>query len=240
MEAYRIVLTSWTASFRCPNIISGTQLSLEAPPISTIYGLLSAAAGRYVVPEESGIAYCYRHIGQAFDLETIYKVELNGKGRPSRKPTADIVRRQVFFDNILILYIDNYEIAKTFKTPAFPLLLGRSGDLASVERIDKVILRKKMGLNIAGTVFPLKKGKAYGQLQALPTYFSNTIPRKNIDTQPFYIIKSRGRWKREPVDYLNFEDWTWESEPVFVDMEGYHDEATGLDLWWFGGKGDTC
>lgn len=240
MEAYRAVITSWTASFRCPNVIAGTQLSLEAPPLSAIYGLLSAAAGKYITPEDCGIAYCYRYIGRTFDLETIYKIELDGKGLPGRKARTDIVRRQVLFDNMLVLYLDNPEIAQRLKSPFFPLLLGRSGDLASVEAVDEILLREKKGLDIAGTVFPLKKGKAAGQLQALPTHFSDTIPRRNINTQPFYILSAKGRWKEKPGNFLDFKSWVWENKPVAVDAEGYHDESTGLDLWWFGGKGHMC
>lgn len=236
MEAYRIVITSWTASFRCPNIISGVQLSMESPPLSTIYGIISASVGYYVTPKECGVAYCFRHSGQFFDLETIYKVELKkSTGTPTKYATSDIVRRQVLFDNILVLYIDNDKIAQSFASPTFPILLGRSGDLATVEKIDKINLKSKRGINISGTVFPMKKGKAYGQIQALPTHFTDTIPRENIDTQPFYVIKSKGRWKGKFTDWLDFENWIWDSKPVFVDVEGYHDGEIGLDVWWFGG-----
>ena len=239
MEVYRVVLTSWTASFRCPNIIAGIQLSADAPPISTIYGLLSSASGKYITPDDCGISYCYRYAGSTFDLETIYKVVLNSKDKPSKNAIADIVKRQVLFDNVLILYLDNKEIAEAFESPVFPLLLGRSGDLASVERVDKVVLDEKVGISIRGTVFPLSKGKAIGQLQAFPTHFSNTIPRKGFNIQPYYILKSKGEWKSNTYDYLNFDSWVWDSQPVFIDVEGYHDRETGLDLWWFG-ESNTC
>jgi len=45
MKVYRIHVTSWTASFRYPNMISGYQPTLSAPPLSTINGLISAAKG---------------------------------------------------------------------------------------------------------------------------------------------------------------------------------------------------
>jgi CRISPR-associated protein Cas5t len=48
MEVYRIKLSSWTASFRYPNLISGYQPTLDVPPISTVLGLINAAAGKYV------------------------------------------------------------------------------------------------------------------------------------------------------------------------------------------------
>jgi len=36
MKVFRIDITSWTASFRYPNLISGVQPTLEVPPLSTI------------------------------------------------------------------------------------------------------------------------------------------------------------------------------------------------------------
>ena len=44
MRIYRIEITSWTASFRYPNIISGYQPTLCVPPLSTVLGLINACA----------------------------------------------------------------------------------------------------------------------------------------------------------------------------------------------------
>ena len=57
MKAFRIHITSWTASFRYPNLISGYQPSLVVPPLSTVFGLFSAAVGDYV----PGQKFLYRY-----------------------------------------------------------------------------------------------------------------------------------------------------------------------------------
>ena len=49
--AFRVRLSSWTCSFRYPNLISGFQPTLHVPPVSTVLGLLNAAAGRYLPHE---------------------------------------------------------------------------------------------------------------------------------------------------------------------------------------------
>jgi CRISPR-associated protein Cas5t len=51
IEAVRVTITAYTASFRVPHFV-GYQLTLPVPPLSTIYGLISAAAGRWVLPQE--------------------------------------------------------------------------------------------------------------------------------------------------------------------------------------------
>ena len=48
MNIFKIEITTWTSSFRYPNIISGFQPTLEVPPLSTVLGLINAAAGRYL------------------------------------------------------------------------------------------------------------------------------------------------------------------------------------------------
>ena len=76
MEAYRIQLSSWTASFRYPNLISGFQPTLDVPPISTVLGLINAAAGKYVDYSLLTIGYYFEYGAKAIDLETIYQIEL--------------------------------------------------------------------------------------------------------------------------------------------------------------------
>jgi CRISPR-associated protein Cas5t len=73
MKAYRVELNGWTASFRYPQLVSGTQPTLPLPPPSTIYGLVSAAVGQWVDPRDCRLAYVFQHAGKARDLETIYQ-----------------------------------------------------------------------------------------------------------------------------------------------------------------------
>ena len=82
MKGYRITLSSWTASFRYPNLISGYQPSLVVPPLSTIYGLISAAAGNMCRPVNLAVGYVFKFEHQAIELETIYQFNKNPLPRP--------------------------------------------------------------------------------------------------------------------------------------------------------------
>lgn len=75
-----------------------------------------------------------------------------------------------------------------FCQPVHQLLLGRSGDLASIESIEEIELTEINNARIAGQVIPFNGNYLPGQIQALPKYFSNTIPRKNIGTEPYSVI----------------------------------------------------
>ncbi|MBC7323548.1 MAG: CRISPR-associated protein Cas5, partial [Acetomicrobium sp.] len=70
-NAIRINISALTASFRVPAFVSH-QLTLTVPPLSTIFGLLSAAVGRWICPKEvEWIAYSFAYETKTTDLEAI-------------------------------------------------------------------------------------------------------------------------------------------------------------------------
>jgi CRISPR-associated protein Cas5t len=74
MEVFKIDITSWTASFRYPNLISGMRPTLEVPPISTILGLINLAAGSYLKHKDLKLGYYFEYEMEGEDLETIYQI----------------------------------------------------------------------------------------------------------------------------------------------------------------------
>ncbi|GAH79255.1 unnamed protein product, partial [marine sediment metagenome] len=114
MDALRIKITALTASFRYPTFISGIQPSLPAPPLSTIYGLLSAAKGSWVTPADTDVGYIYSKEGEATDLETIHV--FNDKGKYGG---SNVIRREFHFLPNMVLYLTNIEFEKYFSTPYF-------------------------------------------------------------------------------------------------------------------------
>ncbi|MDJ1485730.1 MULTISPECIES: type I-B CRISPR-associated protein Cas5b [Xanthocytophaga] len=186
MEVFKIDIRSWTASFRYPNLISGVQPTLEVPPLSTILGLINAAAGSYVNHQKFKIGYYFQYGAKATDLETIYQVDKN-----RRDAKSNVIRREFLFDAFLRLYVEDEQIVNYFRQPYYPLVLGRMNDLASVDNrsIKKIQLQEvATDVNIKGQIVPLLKYRLPGVVQALPTYFTDTIPRQNLGTQPFSII----------------------------------------------------
>ena len=187
---FRVKITGWTASFRYPIFIYGYQPSLPVPPYSTIYGLISAAVGKWVTPEDIDVKYVFKSTARGVDLEKIYEWEV---GRITK---SNVIKREFLLYPELYLYLKEEEIAKCFKKPYYPLLLGRSTELAFVEEIKKVNLIQKENFKVGGIILPFPPIRFLnGIIQALPTHFSNTFPRKPIGTRPWFLVK----------DFQNYE-----------------------------------
>jgi CRISPR-associated protein Cas5t len=88
--------------------------------------------------------------------------------------------------------LTNNELVEFFKSPYYQLVLGRSNDLATIESIEKInLVPKPAATNIRGQIIPLNGNYLPGQIQALPKYFSDTIPRRNLGTEPYSIINHK-------------------------------------------------
>lgn len=189
MKFYRITISSWTASFRYPNVISGYQPTLLVPPVSTVLGLIDAAAGNYIDFDGRSLGYYFEYEGKGKDLETIYQFADNGHGAPKNQVKSNVIQREFLAGCRLYIYLPDKELAEYFHHPAFQLLLGRSNDLATVEDIQMVELESEEHADrICGQVVPLEGNYLPGTIQALPKYFTNTIPRQNLGTEAYSVI----------------------------------------------------
>lgn len=193
MKVHRVRLSSWTASFRYPNLISGHQPTLEVPPISTVLGLINAAAGRYLEYKNLFLGYYFDFEAKTTDLETIYQIELkeDRQGKyPSNISKSNVIRREFLYNCRLYIYLKDKELVDFLRKPYYSLVLGRSGDLVSVDEVlfDIELLENNHSSNVKGQIIPLEGNFMPGEIQALPKYFTNTIPRKNLGTEAFSIV----------------------------------------------------
>ena len=188
MKSFRIKINSWTSSFRYPNLISGFQPTLEVPPVSTVMGLINAASGKCLEHRKIELGYYFDFKIKSIDLETIYQIKANDKNYPDNSVKSNVIQREFLYDCQLFLFLVKEELVSCFRKPAYQLLLGRSGDLAGIENIKEVEIHEVKNARIAGQVVPFNGNYLPGQIQALPKYFSNTIPRKNMGTEPYSVI----------------------------------------------------
>ena len=187
---YRIKITGWISSFRYPIFVYGYQPTLPVPPYSTIYGLLSAACGRTISPEDSDVKFVFKSSGKGVDLETVYEWSFNKISK------TNVIKREFLMNPELYLYIENEDLAFCFRKPAYPLLLGRSTELAFVEEIRRVKLVKKNNFTVGGVLLPFPPIRSLnGMIQALPTHFTPTLPREPRGTRPWLIVKDFQEYK---------------------------------------------
>ena len=182
MKFLRILIEGWTASFRYPTFISGFQPTLPVPPLSTIYGLLSAIKGELVTSKDMNVGFVFEYEAKSVDLETIYEL----KGLTGNK--SNVVKREFLFNPKLYLYLDNLKFKEYLEKPAYPVLLGRSSDLAFISEVKEIEMGKKFNVNLGKTILPFGTEGAFGVIQALPTHFSDDIPRKAIGTKPYILM----------------------------------------------------
>ena len=188
MKVLRVHITGWVSSFRNPLFISGFQPTLPLPPLSALYGILTAAKGDWVTPHDAAIGFVFHSQGKAVDLETIY--EFGGK----LDAKSNINRREFLVQPELYLYTPEIWLKEAFERPRYPLLLGRSSDLATVKTIDEIELENKSETTYQNTILPFPDPQLYGQVQALPTHFTAEIPRSPCGTRAYCLIT-------EPIEY---------------------------------------
>ncbi len=188
MKVLRIHITGWVSSFRNPLFISGFQPTLPLPPLSALYGILTAAKGDWVTPHDAAIGFVFQNQGKAVDLETIY--EFGGK----LDAKSNINRREFLVQPELYLYTPEMWLREAFERPRYTLLMGRSSDLATVKSIDEIELEIRSETTYQNTIIPFPDPQLYGQVQALPTHFTAEIPRRQCSTRAFCLIT-------EPIKY---------------------------------------
>ena len=90
MKVLRVHIKGWTASYRFPPFAM-IQPTLGVPPLSTIYGIISAAAGRLVGLQETAVGFVAPFKAKATDLEKIYQLGETGKVEKTTVVKRDFV-----------------------------------------------------------------------------------------------------------------------------------------------------
>ena len=200
MKVIRVHITGWVSSFRNPLFISGFQPTLPLPPLSAIYGMLTAAKGDWVTPHDASVGFVFHSKGKAVDLETIYQFS----GKLDAKP--NINRREFLVQPELYLYTPEICLRGALERPRYTLLMGRSSDLATVKSIDEVKLERKSETTYHNTILPFPDPQLHGQVQALPTHFTAEIPRRQCGIRAYCLITESIKYQG---DVLHDPDMEW-------------------------------
>ena len=200
MKVIRVHITGWVSSFRNPLFISGFQPTLPLPPLSALYGLLTAARGDWITPYDAAIGFVFHSKGKAVDLETVY--EFAGK----LDAKSNINKREFLVQPELYLYTADIWLKEAFERPRYPLLLGRSSDLATVKSIKEIELENRSETIYRDTLLPFPDEQLYGQVQALPTHFTAEIPRRPCGTRAYCLITEKIKYRG---DVLHDTEMDW-------------------------------
>jgi len=190
MEFLRVEISAMTASFRYPMFVVSYQPTYPVPPVSTLYGLLSAAKGSKVALDEINIGYSFTSEGRGTDLERIYEYGDESEKKPVHNLGTNIVQREFLYNCYLTLYLSDPRFAEYFQNPTYTLLMGRQTDLAYVKCIKTVELEKRPDVEINHTMVPFT-GEIPGQVISLPSDFTDAAQRKPLNVRSYAIITSK-------------------------------------------------
>jgi len=234
MKVLKVVGEGITTSFRYPHFMLGIHPTFEMPPPATIYGHICSALGDWFDPEGVQFAYHFTHDGTFDDVEHVHVVAgSTGKLPDTKIPkvlegSINPFKRQMLFKPQITLYINKPEWILAFKSPRYPVILGRSQDLFTYKDVSIIDLRRVPQAYFEHTLAPykmmLKMGRGYVAL--MPRYLDYANGRQPKFAR-YVILKER-------IDYaklIHYEDQPEENE-FWVDPTSPEKDSSHLGLWF--------
>lgn len=209
MQVAKICIHAPIASFRYPHFLVGRQLTFDLPPPSTIYGHLASALGQWPDPSPLRFSYEFTFVSKGFDLEHQHII---WPGRPEKLSTAESARlrewqvthplavggavqptsREFLFGAKLTLYLQPVDLAAAFRSPVFPVVLGRSQDLASIISVEEIDLIEGRGAYFENTLLPFswRPRTGFGATVLMSRFISPPPEREPVFER--YVALRRG------------------------------------------------
>jgi len=179
-------LGGFSASFRHPLVVSGTQISTPVPAYSHILGMISACAGRVVGPDETRVAFemhCRSH-GLELERTVRWQADKQGSLKPHRKGQS-VRQRQVYWLPTMDLYVTDRSLRTAFERPIATPRFGRSQDIAWIEWCREVELSPVESGAVGPTLLPCPQLGVGGLIVSLPEWFDNSLYGRPRSPGPF-------------------------------------------------------
>jgi CRISPR-associated protein Cas5t len=205
MKALRIEMEGTVTSFRYPHFHVGRQPTYPMPPPATIYGHVCSAVGEWIEPDSLRFAYVFSFAGIGDDLELLHMSTVAG-GKVDKawgyskniEVQTNVLPREILLHPRLTLYLDTGESTAEwlgfFRSPRFPVLLGRSQDLAAYRSVDVVELTQSDFGYFENTLLPwaLRDRLPEGTTFQMPKFIN---PRsRSLVTWDRYVVLERRLW----------------------------------------------
>jgi len=244
MRVARVFIHADVTSFRHPFFVTGRQPGFDFPPPSTVHGHCASALGQWSDPAtfHFGLHFTFRarasdlehqHLTQALGPRSRRTIRTSeGEARATTEASVQPVWRDLLFDCRLTLYLP-VDLAAAFRSPVFPVVLGRSQDLAEVVAVDEVELTRPVRARLEHTLLPrsVRPCVRFGATVLLTRYVSPAPEREAVFAQ--YIAL------REPVflgeganaNRLFVTVPGIDLEPLWVDESHLDEEGFARGVW---------
>lgn len=228
MRVTRVRVHAPVTSFRHPFFVTGAQPSFAMPPPSTVHGHCASALGHWPDPSTFffGIHFTFaarardlehQHIASALPAKTRLRVKTDqGEAPATTEIGIQPVTREFLFNATMTLYLDP-SLADAFRKPVFPVVLGRSQDLAEIQAVEEVTLERPKRARIEHTLLPqaLRPCVRFGPTVLLTRHISEP-PKRDASFAQYIVL-------HEPVFYGD----TTAGTRTFTEVEGIPLD----DLW---------
>jgi CRISPR-associated protein Cas5t len=240
MRVLRIVAEGLTTSFRYPHFMLGIHPTFEVPPPATIYGHICSALGDWVGPEGLEFAYHFTHQGTFDDVEHIHVLATSSGKLPGTKipkvleGAVNPFKRRMLFKPRLVLYLNKPEWESAFRSPYYPVVLGRSQDLFTYTSVDVIELKRASQAYFEHTLAPyhmmLRMGRGYVTL--MPRYLDYSNGRQ--PTFARYVVLNQ---RISSSEFIHYEGRKEDTE-FWIDPTSQQSGDAQLGLWFHTFVGD--
>jgi CRISPR-associated protein Cas5t len=173
------------------------------PPPATIYGHICSAVGEWLRPSSLRFSYFFAPLAKGSDYEHVYQFS-TGSGKRDKKLGCSQnlkgelvpVWRDFMLNPKLILYLDapGYleQLYNCFRSPRYPVILGRSQDIAGYRKVEVVSLESASSGYFENTLLPwtFRLRTKVGTPTIMPR-FIHPDDRQRVSWEPYIILENR-------------------------------------------------
>jgi CRISPR-associated protein Cas5t len=233
MRVLKIELEGITTSFRYPHFLVGRQPAYRMPPPATIYGHICSAVGEWIEASFLRFGYCFTYMARGDDLEHIHMATVAGEHFDKKlgfvkniEAEINPIPREILFYPRLTLYIQAQSslerLYQAFCSPCYPVILGRSQDLASYRDVSIVELQSDCRGYFEKTILPWHfRDRTSAGTSVLMPRFINPRNRREVIWERYVVLEHRVFYgvseetEKGVKTMLRYEN----DEPVLIDPE---------------------
>ncbi|MBA3534908.1 MAG: CRISPR-associated protein Cas5 [Ardenticatenales bacterium] len=232
MQVLKIVAEGVTTSFRYPHFMQQIHPTFQMPPPATIYGHICSALGEWFDPDGVQFAYHFTYQGQVTDTEHIIVLspavgKLPGTSWPKvQEGRVNPFKRDLLFQPRLTLYINRPEWEGAFRSPRYPVVLGRSQDLFTYTQVSVIELAQAENAYFEHTLAPHEMAlQTMRGITVLMPRFLDYARSRTPTFDQYVMINERIHLPREAEESLQFSQVAygpyWVDPTTPLDKEAY-------------------
>lgn len=213
LPVLRVQIIGSVTSFRYPHFAQVYQPTFVMPPPATIYGHICSAVGEYIASDSTWFGYCFSHQGKFIDYEHLWFRDGSTKKMIPYK-------RELLFNPLLTLYLTDLSLEAAFRSPRYPVVLGRSQDLMTYVEVKRVELKRAETGYFEHTLLPLSMAPRLKEATIAVTMPRYLDPRRRPAWGQYAMLQTRALWPqalRELDEYDDDDDGdilSFEGDPV--------------------------